>query len=82
MTLVQMIEAGIPPRVATWRLDRLLLYTVADAYEGWRFGDIWTPSKRISLDQFENISNHYRQPTFGDSRQRRSAAVWRVHAAI
>lgn len=59
MTLGQMIEAGIPPQVATWGLDRLLLYTVADAYEGWRFGDMYAQQAdfvRPIREYFQSLS--------------------------
>jgi AcrR family transcriptional regulator len=33
--LATLLDADVPPRVATWALHRLTLYTTADVYEGW-----------------------------------------------
>lgn len=33
--LGRLVEAGVEPRRAVWGIDRLLLYTAADVYEGW-----------------------------------------------
>jgi AcrR family transcriptional regulator len=35
--LARLIKDGLPPRVAVWAFDRLMLYTIADVYESWRF---------------------------------------------
>lgn len=38
LILSAVIEAGVPPEIAVPGLERLALYTTADAYEHWEFG--------------------------------------------
>ncbi|GII95042.1 TetR family transcriptional regulator [Sinosporangium siamense] len=35
-----LLDAGVPARIAAWSLHRLVLYTTADVYEGWRLSSL------------------------------------------
>lgn len=80
-TLQQMLEAGIPAQVATWGLDRLLLYTVADAYEGWCFSSAYAQQadfvgpireyfEALPIEQFPVIRANAEAMLSGESTER------------
>ena len=55
-----MIDAGVPPRVASWSLDILALYIGADAYEGWLFGQRFGGENAAEAEQFfEGIKGYF-----------------------
>ncbi|WP_167736121.1 TetR/AcrR family transcriptional regulator C-terminal domain-containing protein [Nocardioides sp. 503] len=62
--LTAMIEAGVPPQVATWALDILSLYVGADVFEGWlmsqRFDDgSGRDAEEIGSEYFEAVQREF-----------------------
>lgn len=80
--LGRLLSAGVPVRVAAWGLDRLLLYTVADVFEGWCFtrrgltepgqfaDEIRTYFGSLPAERFPNLVTNAEVLVSGDSWER------------
>lgn len=80
--LTRLLAGGVPPRIAAWGIDRLILYTVADVFEGWcfsrrgltdpgQFADEIRPYfESLPRDRFPNLTAHAEVMLSGDSQER------------
>jgi AcrR family transcriptional regulator len=78
--LAILLAGGVPPRIATWSLDRLFLYLVSDAYENsLHLGQAkpsFSPSQlteyyeNLPADRFPHLRAHAKVLTSGDGEER------------